>query len=110
VPANLTNVVALVAAPPLQSLGLKADGAVVAWGTATNVPAGLSNVVAIAADEGYGLALLGSGQPYLPEAPISRAVAMGETTSFRVAATGARPLSYSGSLKEPICPVRPMRF
>lgn len=52
---NYTNVVAL-AAGYGQSLALQADGTVLGWsttGTATGLPAGLSNVVAISAGGGY---------------------------------------------------------
>jgi alpha-tubulin suppressor-like RCC1 family protein len=75
-PANLNNVVALSASPWNDTsiggsaspgdfaMALKGDGTVVAWGYngpyslgPTNVPAGLSNVVAIAAGGGHCLAL-----------------------------------------------------
>lgn len=50
-PSNLTNVVTL-AVGGFHALALRTDGTVVAWGQnssgQTNVPAGLSNVVAIA--------------------------------------------------------------
>jgi len=79
VPANLNNVVAVsdspwidnsnggAASPGDFALALKNDGTVIGWGYngsvatynvgPTNVPAGLSNVVAIAAGGGHGLAL-----------------------------------------------------
>jgi len=60
----LTNVVAI-AAGANQSLALKGNGTVVAWGDdyygETNVPTGLTNVVAIAAGGYYSLALKGDG-------------------------------------------------
>ena len=58
----VSNVMA-VAAGGDQSMALKRDGSVVAWGRTVNdlypatVPAGLSNVVAIAAGESYFLAI-----------------------------------------------------
>ncbi|HXP60746.1 MAG TPA: hypothetical protein VN829_09655, partial [Dongiaceae bacterium] len=53
VPSGLTNVAALATSwgPDIasgQNLALRTDGTVVAWGESTNVPLGLSNVVAIA--------------------------------------------------------------
>jgi hypothetical protein len=52
-----------IAAGSSASLALLGDGTVLAWGTtaATNVPAGLSNVVAIAAGHGQSLALKNDG-------------------------------------------------
>jgi len=52
VPSNLTNIT-LISAQALHSLALASNGSVAAWGYGsdgeTNVPAGLSNVVAVAA-------------------------------------------------------------
>ncbi|MGD0262559.1 MAG: hypothetical protein ABSD29_22575 [Verrucomicrobiota bacterium] len=66
VPANLTNVIAI--ACYQESLALKADGTVAAWGDVnssygeTNVPTGMSNVVAIAAARSpHSLALKSDG-------------------------------------------------
>ncbi len=79
-PSSLTNVVAIAAAGRLSGntpeamegycLALKADGTVSAWGNlewwgVTEVPPGLSNVVAIAAGPYRALALVGSGPPVL---------------------------------------------
>lgn len=53
----LSNLVSI-AAGGESSMGLKSDGTVVTWGTMqTDVPVGLSNVVAIAAGEGFCLAI-----------------------------------------------------
>jgi YD repeat-containing protein len=62
VPADLKNVIA-VAAGDGQSLALRADGTVVAWGRSyqTAVPAGLSNVIAVAAGSYHSLALRADG-------------------------------------------------
>jgi alpha-tubulin suppressor-like RCC1 family protein len=61
VPNWVTNIVAI-ACGDSHSLGLRADGLVVAWGyVLTNVPAGLSNVVAISAGEQHNLALRRDG-------------------------------------------------
>ena len=64
VPDGLTNVVAISAngdADGEQSLVLKADGTVVAWGNVSTVPGSLSNVVAIAAGGWHDLALRNDG-------------------------------------------------
>ena len=49
------------------SLALKSDGTVVAWGLnttgQTNVPPGLTNVIAISAGQTFSMALIGSGPP-----------------------------------------------
>jgi hypothetical protein len=66
VPSDLSNVTAIAAAHT-QSLALKSDGTVVAWGCGDfdygqcNVPSGLSGVTAIAAGYGHSLALKGDG-------------------------------------------------
>ena len=63
-PTGLSNVVA-VAAGEDDSLALKSDGTVVAWGDnefgQTNVPLGMSNVMAIAAGDFHSLALKNDG-------------------------------------------------
>src|SRR2546423_15303213 len=65
-PVGLTAVVAI-AAGHTQSLALKSDGSVVAWGCGAfdyrqcAVPGGLSGVVAIAAGYGHSLALKSDG-------------------------------------------------
>ena len=61
-PAGLSNAVAI-AANNLDSLALKSDGTVLAWGYnslgQTNVPGGLSNVIAMAVGSSHCLALVG---------------------------------------------------
>ena len=60
-PIGLSNVLAI-AADNSHSLALKNDGTVVVWGDntygQTNVPAGLTDVVAIAAHTGRGMAII----------------------------------------------------
>jgi alpha-tubulin suppressor-like RCC1 family protein len=46
------NSVIAIAAGSFFGLALRSNGSVVAWGTAPSVPAGLSNVIAIAAGQG----------------------------------------------------------
>ena len=60
VPASATNVVA-VAAGWYQSLALRNDGTVIAWGAISSVPNGATNVVGIAAGVSNNLALKADG-------------------------------------------------
>ena len=59
-PAGLSNVVA-VAAGGLDSLALRNDGTVVAWGALSYVPPHATNVVAIAAGFAFDAALRADG-------------------------------------------------
>jgi len=74
IPSNLTNGIVAIAAGGWHYLALKTNGTVVAWGAGngtsqyvdyrqTTVPAGLTNVVQIAAGLVHSLALVGSGPP-----------------------------------------------
>ena len=109
VPAGLSNVV-MIRAGTEHSLALKADGTVVGWGAndawANNdpncaitwgpeqcprvvtgqitPPAGLKNVVAIAAGNFHSLALLGESSVQVPAAPVAPTLTVGEVTSTRV--------------------------
>lgn len=75
VPSGLTNVAAVAAGgvayggPESYDLALLCNGTLVGWGGTTNLPAGQSNIVAIASGEAHQLALLGSGPPVI-NAPI----------------------------------------
>jgi len=64
VPPDATNVIAI-SAYYMNSMALRSDGTVVAWGDnwqgQTNVPPGLSNVVRIAAGEYHSMALKSDG-------------------------------------------------
>ena len=116
-PSGLSNVVAIATSHNLGtavvddwSMALKADGTVLAWGAndykQTNVPAGLSNVVAISAgavlasvngstkyyDCAY--ALVGSGAPSIQPLPMRRIVSPGRKTMFYATATGQPPMIY----------------
>ncbi len=68
IPAGLSNVVAI-AAGHGQSLALKNDGTLTAWGApsttaTTNIPAGLGNIVAIACGDDHNLVLKFDGTIY----------------------------------------------
>jgi hypothetical protein len=63
VPAPNSGFVA-VAAGMHHSLGLKSDGAIVAWGGLTNVPAPNTNFVAVAAGRSHNLAIRASKADY----------------------------------------------
>lgn len=80
------------------SLALRTNGQVTGWGYnfygGPFVPAGLTNIVAIAAGSGHNLALIGGGKPFVTESPPGRTVGVAGTTHFRVAASSALPLSY----------------
>lgn len=62
--------VLVVGACSFHNLALRADGRVVAWGSQPDVPAGLTNVVAIAAGVSHSLALVAEGPPVL-RAPLA---------------------------------------
>ena len=81
VPSNVTNGTAAIAAGGWHYLALKTNGTVVAWGAGvgssqyvdygqTSVPAGLTNVMQIAAGRLHSLALVGGGPPVL-EVPLT---------------------------------------
>ena len=60
VPASAANVVA-VAAGASNSLALRADGTVLAWGSISSVPGNITNATAIAAGAAHNLVLLANG-------------------------------------------------
>ena len=97
VPPGLTNAAAI-AGGGNESLVLKSDNTVVTWGESgsrlANPPAGLSSVVAISATDGYYIAVLGGGQPFLTSQMVGRSVTQGATANFRATASGRLPLSY----------------
>jgi phage baseplate assembly protein gpV len=73
-------------------VALKADGTVVAWGwngeSETNVPAGLGNVIAIAAGATHNLALVSHGLPVILKQPSNQTVDRGATVFLSVSAVG----------------------
>src|SRR6185369_12211495 len=60
----------------------------------TGIPAGLTNVSAIAGGSFHSLALLADGVPFFNTPLLSRSAIIGATAQLRVAASGAKPLSY----------------
>jgi hypothetical protein len=97
--------VVAVAAGWSHSVALKADGTVVAWGDniygQTNVPARLTNVIAIAACASQNLALVGDGPPILG-AVMSEPVASTNGFSVSVPTQSGRVyrLEYKTSLAD----------
>jgi hypothetical protein len=78
-------------------VALRADGTVIEWGYATQgqgaVPAGLSDVIAIAAGVLHNLALVSQAPAILVE-PTSQTVEVGSGVEFCAKAAGHHPLSY----------------
>jgi alpha-tubulin suppressor-like RCC1 family protein len=97
VPSGLTNVQSIAVGHTF--LALNGDGTVVAWGGfdvgygLTNVPPGLSNVVAIAGGTEFGMVLQRSGLP-LALGPIHQATYSGAPVVMKAYVTGTMPLSY----------------
>lgn len=96
VPVGLSNVVAI-AAGGSHTVALKNSGEVVAWGSnssgQTNVPASVSGVLSIAAGGDFTV-VIGRLKPSIGTQPDSQTVTVGQSTSFKVAATGSGPLHY----------------
>lgn len=96
VPGGLTNVIAIATSDANNhyALALRDDGTLVAWG---NVPSVVSNMVAnlkdVVAVDG-GLALIGTGEPFLTTPLVGRYGVTGGQVFFRALATGQRPLHY----------------
>ena len=104
VPVVATNVVA-VETDYYHSLALREDGTVVAWGASpagvTNVPLGLSNVVAIAAGRDFSLALVGRGGPSQGARIVGSKRDDGEfTTSLQSQSGRVYALEYKDSLSD----------
>lgn len=105
VPTGLVNIVAI-GAGSFHSLALNKSGNLIAWGAGlTNlatypqmgqsiVPANVNNITAISAGDVHSLALGGDGAPFITEPPLGRICDIGPPVTFRVVATGARPLAY----------------
>jgi hypothetical protein len=69
-----------------------------AWGQnnggQTNIPAGLTNVIALAGGYAYALALRNSGAPFITANLLPQTLWAGETLNLRAFAAGSQPLSY----------------
>lgn len=80
------------------NLGLLTNGMVRAWGSVepmfTTVPSSVTNAMAVAGGGGFGLALLGDGQPYLWKSPTDLTVFSGAPARFEVKALGTAPVRY----------------
>jgi hypothetical protein len=80
------------------NLGLRSNGTIVAWGSnskgQTNIPPGLSNVLAVAGGYQHSLALRGSGVPFFVAQPADVTVAAGSQATFSVVASGFAPMTY----------------
>ena len=90
-----------VAAGGFHVVALEGDGTVVTWGSypyspvvPSGVPAGLTNVVAVAASAFLGMALAPDGSPCAMAHLADQNIPAGDTARFIMAATGAGPLSY----------------
>ena len=93
-PAGLTGVSAI-SAYANYSLALKTDGTVVSWGWGgVEPPAGLANVVGIAAGNRWGLALVGTESPYLVRGIADYDAVLGTTVTFAAVVHGAEPLGF----------------
>ena len=99
-PANFSNVV-VAAASSASSLTLMNDGSLFAWGDntygQTNIPVGLSNVVAIAAGANHFLAIV-SSPPVITSLSSNQTNYSGTANTFTVAALGA-PFTYQWQFK-----------
>ena len=87
-----------IAAGRYDSLALKSDGTMVAWGDnlygQAETPAGLANVVSIAGGGFHTLALESDGHPFITVQPLSQTVPAGTTVRVQAMAVGLPPLSY----------------
>ncbi len=87
----------------LFAMAMRSNGTVVVWGTGnpatvgfpiTNVPAGATNVVAIAAGMSHALVLVNDGRPQIIGPPIGGTFYSGRDLVLNAKAVGAAPLSY----------------
>ncbi len=108
IPADLTNAVAI-AAGDLWSMAFTADGRIVTWGQAgldpetlmeRPPPAGLANVVALAASYGHVLAITTEPAPCVTQHPRSQSVPPGWPVSLATTATGQGQLAYQWRLDD----------
>lgn len=93
-PSNATNFISATAAPGF-AIGLRTNGTVMVWGTqgstASRVPVGLSNYVAISTHTAATLAITRS--PIIRAFSESRTVGLGQRTALQISAESLLPLS-----------------
>ena len=107
VPAILTNasaprVIAIAAGGYPQgqghSLAVLTNGTVISWGDnfagETNVPSGLSNVVAVAGGAYHSLGLVSDGRPLIVQSPVGGTAFTGRDFAFKDQVVGNGPLVY----------------
>jgi alpha-tubulin suppressor-like RCC1 family protein len=103
IPTNInTNIAAIAIGSYPQgtahTLALRSNGTVVAWGSntygQTNVPFGLSNVIAIAGAPYHSLALVGDGKPVLLRPPVGGKQYEGTPFVLSTEVAGQKPLHY----------------
>ncbi|MDB6110726.1 MAG: hypothetical protein JWR69_2476 [Pedosphaera sp.] len=103
VPAGLSGITAVEAAGGADqttgiALALRSNGTVAAWGGTvaawTNVPVGVSNVVALAGGDRHALALENDGRPLLVRPPIGGTFFTGRDLVLKAKAVGNSPLSF----------------
>ena len=100
VPNNVSNVAA-VAAGGYDSYALKSDGTIAKWGTYNymgqlNIPAGISNVIALSANYPCCMALIGSPKqgPLITTQPQGQTVFSGNSCLLNVVVSGTPPINY----------------
>lgn len=96
-PASATNIIDL-ACGGGHVMALRRDGRVVVWGDNSqgqlNIPATATNLATVAGGSYASMAVVAEGPPAFQTPAIARTVAIGANAFFRMAAVGARPLSY----------------
>ncbi|MCX8157435.1 MAG: immunoglobulin domain-containing protein [Verrucomicrobiae bacterium] len=95
IPSGVYNILGI-SAYSNYTLARRNDGAIFAWGDLTGSitpPAGLSNVVAIAAGNQHALALFWEPLSFTLQ-PQSATVLVGQTVQFQAGVTGSEPITY----------------
>ncbi|HEX7655101.1 MAG TPA: hypothetical protein VF607_16450, partial [Verrucomicrobiae bacterium] len=96
VPVSATNIVAVDTRSNF-CLALNNAGQLIAWGTSagTNIPAGLTNVFAMAAGLAHGIAIVGDGSPHILGPPAYNTLtSVGSRLPLFARVTGSGPLNY----------------
>ncbi|QYM79529.1 immunoglobulin domain-containing protein [Horticoccus luteus] len=98
-PTDLKDVVAIAVGSTV-AVALKSNGTLVTWGAkvdGANIPAAVTNTLAVAMGTAHGLALCDMSRdtaPVLTTAPADQVVAEGRDATFTVVVNGSAPLSY----------------